>query len=605
MSTSRSSNPIRFGDFEVDPRAGELRKHGRLIKLQKQPIQLLLLLLEHPGEVVSREEARNSLWKEDTFVDFDHGLGAALNRLRAALGDSASDPRFIETLPRHGYRFILPVEGAVSSEDTAASDGSRERVRGRARSALRYAAAGTLAAAVLIGVAYLAQRQLSPIPIPAQGKVMLAVLPLDNLDGDPERDYFSDGLTEEIITHLGQVNPRRLGVIARSSVMGYKESGKTIEQIGRELGVSYVLEGSVRREGQRVRITAQLIEVGDQTHLWAQTYDRDLDEIMTLQSDVSRRISQALAVEVLPATEGTPSRAAVVHPAAHEAYLKGIYFRNTMTEEGYRKGIEYFKEAVELHNTYAAAYAGMAGCHCLLSGHGLEVLPPKEAMPVAKLAALKALELDDRLAEAHAVMGMVHMKFDWDFEAAEKDFRRAIELNSSYAQAYLWYSLFLQAMGRQEDAVSRARTARELSPLSLETNVNLGLQLLEVGRYDEAVEQIGQAIELNPRSWGAHWGLGICYRQTGKYSEAAEEFEKAVALSGGNAVSVASLGHAYAVAGQRSEALRILGELNARRKEMYVSPAFLAYITRHSARQITRFGCWNKLTNSALATLFG
>ena len=345
MPTSQSSTPIRFGDFEVDPRAGELRKHGRLIKLQEQPIQLLLLLLQHPGEVVTREEARNALWKDDTFVDFDHGLGAALNRLRAALGDSASNPRFIETLPRYGYRFILPVEDAANRKDAVSTDGSQELAGRPAQKILRYATVGTLATAVLFGATYLARWQLSPVPNPAQGKVMLAVLPLDNFDGDLERDYFSDGLTEEIITHLGQVNPRRLGVIARTSVIAYKDSNKSIDQIGRELGVSYVLEGSVRREGQRVRITAQLIEVADQTHLWAQTYDRDLREVLALQSDVSGRISQALAVEVLPANDGTPSRPAVVHPAAHEAYLKGLYFRDTMTEEGYKKSNEYFKEA--------------------------------------------------------------------------------------------------------------------------------------------------------------------------------------------------------------------------------------------------------------------
>ena len=562
-----SRQALRFEDFELDHHAGELRKQGIRIRLQHKPFELLALLLERPGELVSREDIETKLWPGEEFGDLDHRLNILINKIRIALHDSAESPRFVETVPTRGYRFIGSVEASVDTEE------GREKWLSSRPSAI-----GLTVLLLILAAGYFVAQRFRPFNQGSQEKVMMAVLPFENFTGNPEQDFFSDGLTEEITARLGQLSPADLGVIARTSAMQYKKTEKSVQEIGQELDVDYLLEGSFRREGERVRIAAQLIHVGSQLHVWTDIYEGELGSILTLQGQVAERTAESLAVEMLPSASTKNTEPYAPSPPAYEACLKGHYFRDRYTEEGFRKSIHYFQEAIRLDPDYAPAYAGLASCNCLLAGHGLEVLLPSEAMPKAKEAALKALELDDTLAEAHAVLAMVFLKYDWDFSAAEEAFQKAIELNPSYAQARLWYSTFLEAMGRFSEAVMQAKAGRDLDPLSLGANVNLGMQLLKAGRSQEAIAQIEAALELNPNFWGARCALGNYYSRQGRYEKAQEEFRRGVTLSGGNTVSLASLGYAYGVSGKKGDALRILEQLKGMSEQRYVSPAFFACI---------------------------
>ena len=572
-STKHPSAIIRFGNFEVDPRAGELRKHGVRIKLQEQPIQLLLLLLERPGEVVTREEARKALWKDDTFVDWDHGLGVALNRLRAALGDSANNPRFIETLPRRGFRFIETV--------AAGSPPERGPVEVRAtvdpgHPAKRPLALLALVLAVLgLSIYMMRQREQAPIGI-HEGKNMLLVLPFDNLSADPEQEYFCDGLTEELITHVGSLSTEKLGVIARTSSMAYKKTTKTIDRIGQELGVNYVLEGSVRREGERVRIAAQLISVKDQTHLWAKSYDREITGILALQDEVSRSVTEAVAGEL------SLDRMAIPHDLtdghAYEAYLKGRHHWNMRDSEGFQKGIEYFQEAIAIDPEFAAAYAGLADCYALLGNHGLASLPPREAQSKARAMATKALEIDPNLAEAHASLALVALAYDWDWQAAADSFQRAIQLNPSYATAYHWHALHLTAVGRFDEAIDKLRLARDLDPLSLIVNTELGRVFYLARRHSEAIEQLQETLRLDADFDLARLWLSIARMQAGTFVEANETPRARAAMETRGPTLLALLGAHLAAAGKETEALEIIEELKESSAERLVPPADFAML---------------------------
>ena len=521
--------------------------------------------MERPGELVTREEIREKLWPGEKFADLNHRLNIAINKIRQALHDASDVPRFVETVPLRGYRFIAPVESVGQAE-------------GRSRPTLPLrvkVGVGAFLFAILAGYFVLKSFQGTDEVLPTQ--VRIAVLPFDNFTGDPEQEYFSDGFTEEVTAELGKLNPERLGVIARTSVMPYKGTQKGVEQIGRELQVDYVLEGSVRREDERMRITTQFIDVGDETHLWSEVFEGERQNMLALQRTVARRVANSLAIEGLSSSPAGPSEP-YTDPAAYEAYLKGRYFRARHSEESFRTSIRYFQEAIEIDTNYASAHAGLASCYCLLAGHGLEILPPSDAMPRARVAAMKALELDDTQAEAHAVLGMVALKYDWDFSAADRAFRKAIDLNPSLSTGRQWYSIFLEAMGRFEEAVIQAEMGRDLDPLSLQANVNLGLQLLHAGRSQEALRWIEEALEFDNDFWGAHWALGNYYREQGSYREAIDEFRQAVALSDGNTVSLASLGYAHALSGQRSEALEVVSRLEELEKRRYVSPALIGYI---------------------------
>ena len=527
MTEPTPALPMRFAAFELDLRSGELRKQGVKVSIQEQPFQVLVMLVQRAGQVVTREELRHKIWPADTFVDFEDGLNTAIRRIRMALGDSAESPRFIETLPRRGYRFIVPVQS--------------------------------------LGV---------PGPPPEKQKVLLAVLPLNNLSADPEQEYFSDGLTEEMIAHLGMLAPRSLGVIARTSVMKYRNSGKSVAEIGSDLGVDYVLEGSVRRSGARLRISARLIQVSDQTHLWANTYERALTDVFAVQTEVATSIAESLAVELLPG-QARP----VVSPgsAAYEHYLKGRYFWNKRTEEALNKGIDYFRQAIEEEPGYAQAYAGLADCYAMLAWNTM--LPPAASLPQAQAAAAKALKLNDRLAEAQTSLAFCKLFHERNWQEAERGFQRAIELNPSYGVARPWYAFELSALGRHEEAAAEARRALRLDPFSLAISASAALVLGLAGHHDEAIQQSLKTLEMDPTGfYQTHFVLGASYEVKGLLEEAVRSLEAAVALSNRNPHMLAALGHALATSGRPQEAAQLAEVLKQRARERYVPPYNLAMV---------------------------
>jgi TolB-like protein/DNA-binding winged helix-turn-helix (wHTH) protein/Tfp pilus assembly protein PilF len=524
---SDSPRIVRFGPCQLDLREGDLYKNGLTVKLQGQPLQVLVFLVKHPGEVVSREILREELWPQGTFIDFDQGLNSAINKIREALGDSADSPRFIETHARRGYRFIAPVTEEIHEKPSARA-GPPEETAVSARSGQNhFLIAGVVLVALLVLVGYFLRRQLAPRASPAGGKVMLAVLPFVNLSGDAGQEYLSDGLTEEMITQLGSADPERLGVIARTSAMKYKTTHEDVHQIGGELGVDYVLEGSVRREGNRVRISAQLIQVHDQTHLWAANYERDARDTLALETVVANAIADQVERTLAP-----PHRSArrtdvhPVNPEAYDLYLKGRFYWNQRTQPGFWKAIESFQQAVEKDPSYAQAYAGLADCYILLGPN--DILPASQVYPLAKAAARKALQLDDGFAEAHASLGFVTLLYDWDPAQAEKEFRRAIELDPNYPTAHHWYAYDLVAMERSDEAVAEIRRALELDPLSPIINADVGQILFLARRSDEAIAQCQKTIALDPQFLQAYWYLGLLYDQKGMFDQAFDAFLKAI-----------------------------------------------------------------------------
>lgn len=402
------------------------------------------------------------------------------------------------------------------------------------------------------------------------------MLPFQNLGGDPDEDYFSDGLTEEMIAQLGNLQPARLGVIARTSAMRYKKTGKPIDEIGRELKVDYVLEGSVRRAGGQVRITAQLIQVTDQTHLWAENYDRALSNIFAIQNDVAGRIARSLALELLPARRAALENAPNRSPAAYEAYLKGRYYWNRRTEEELKKGLERFEQAVAIDPDYALAHVGIADSYNMLADYG--ALAPGEALPQAIVAARRALSLNPDLAEALAAQTWAEWVFNLNWEAAEQGFERAAALNPSYATTYQLYAHYLRTLGRREEALVEAKRARELDPLSLIINAVLGWHYYLARDPDKAIEQCKQTIEIDPNFPRVHSYLGWAYLQKGLAKEAIVEMERARDLFGESPARTAELAHVYAVAGRKADARRLLRELEAISREKYVDADLIAKI---------------------------
>ncbi len=446
-------------------------------------------------------------------------------------------------------------------------------VRGQKRR-LSWLAASTLVVVTLGAGIYFARERTWPRAKPPVGKIMLAVLPFENLSGDREQEYFSDGLTEEMISQLGRLQPQRLGVIARTSAMQYKGTKKVVREIGHELGVNYILEGTVRRAGQRVRVSAQLIQVSDQTHLWAESYERDLGDVLTLQSEVARAIADKIQLKLTPQRQSVASTRAV-NPNVYELYLKGRYFWNRRTRDALPKAVDYFQRAADIDPTYALAYAGLADSYIVLGVN--QFLTPSEAFPKAKQAALKALELDNALAEAHTSLAFV-LQREWEWAEAEREFQRALELNPGYSTAHHWYSYVLTIMGRHEEAIAEARRATELDPLSLIINANLGEVLYYAGRSDEAIRQQLRTVDLDPDFYIAHFNLGQAYRKAGMFDKAIAEFERARALSGNNPFPLASLGAAYGFSGRKADAERVLKELREISKRGYVSPFLLAAV---------------------------
>lgn len=528
------SSRLVFDEFLLEVPARRLFKKGQPVRIQDQPLQMLLVLLEKPGEVVTREELRRKLWAEGTYVDFDNSLNAAMNKLREALGDSADDPRYVETLPRRGYRFVGRVQhsadeqGAVAEPVTSfempvPADVHPAVPAPPAQGSPRFwhGVVAGLAAVLVLAAAFMAWQSFRS-PAVASTRVALAVLPFKNLSGDAAQDAFVDGLTEEMITQLGRLQPDRLTVVSSSSVRPYKASSSPIDHIGRALGVGYVLEGGVRREGNRARITAQLIHASDQLQVFSQTYEADAGNILDIQQDVAARIARSLEHELLAGPEAPAGPGSSVDSAAH-AYMHGRFFWSKRTPDGVRKALDYFQQAVAADPTYAPAHAGIADCYAIWGGRLIDT-PPDQAYPRARAAAEKALQLNPSLAEAHATLAVIRFEHDWDFAGADRDFRHAIELKPDYAVAHQWYAEFLASMGRHQEALVEIRRALALDPFSRSVNLVYGQILMYSRDYDAAIAQFRALTEMEPDFLEPYAHLNRIYLQQGKDKEFARYF---------------------------------------------------------------------------------
>jgi TolB-like protein/DNA-binding winged helix-turn-helix (wHTH) protein/tetratricopeptide (TPR) repeat protein len=589
---------IRFGVFELDLRSGELQRQGRKIRLEGQPVQILICLLENPGELVTREELHRKLWPADTFVDFEQGLNAAVKRLRQALNDSAENPRFVETLPRRGYRFIAPMQAVavIGDESTVQVAAAVTEVpptldlpeaKDQHQVHLSKMTVPVVSRrwphiwkrsgfALLAMLAILTGWILRPRSHPPPTIRSLAVLPLENLSGDASQDYFSDGMTEELITELGQISELR--VISRTSIMTYKGAHKSLPQIARDLNVDAVVEGAVLRSGDRVRITAQLILAAADKHLWARSYDGEMGDTLALQKQVARSIAAEIRIELTPHEQGVLKNGKRVSPEAYDTYLKGRYFWNKRTADGLRKAIDYFDQVIATNPNYAEAYAGLADSYALAGDWEYGVLAPKEAYPRAKAAAAKALELDNTLGEAHISLAFCLDGFDWDWESAGREFRRGIELNPGYATGHHWYAWHLTVLGRNDEAISEMKKAEDLDPLSLIISAELAEEFLIAHRYDEAIKQSRKTMALDPFFAVAHFELGQAFVQKHMYNEAIAELQKAIELSAGSTTFRSNLAYAYAESGKRNEASKILNDLKSNSYDSFSNAPEIALV---------------------------
>lgn len=526
--SSQPDSSVRFGPFELDVRSGDLKKEGRRVRLQDQPLLVLQALLERPGELVTREELQRRLWPNGTFVGFDDGLNTAVMRLREALGDVVERPRYIETRPRRGYRFIGLID---------------------------------------------------PTPGPRRVASIrsLAVLPLENLSGDADDEIFADAMTDELITSLAKASSLR--VISRGSVMQFKRSRTPLPDIGRVLGVDALVEGTVIRSGDRVRVTAQLIEAAADRHLWADSYERDLRDVLTLQRDIAVAIAGEISANLSARQRAGVARVATpqpVNPEAYLAYIKGRAFWDQRNEGALIKGIAAFGQAVDIDATYAAAYAGMADCYTAL-GYG-SYLAPHAAFEHASAAANKALTIDAESAESEASLAYVALYYDWNFGEADRRFRRALALDPGSVTAHHWYSVYLTAMGRFDEARAEIRRALELDPLSQAVNTDVGFVAYYSGRYDEAVADLRTILSLAPNFPLAHLWLGRAYQEQRRFDDAVQEFAETRRIVGDWPVALAAMGHVLGMSGRGSEARQVLEHLGQLSRRQYVTEYGVALV---------------------------
>ena len=512
-STSGGSRK-QFGVFTLDAHAGELRKQGTRIKLQERPLQVLVSLLERPGEVVTREELRERLWPDGTFVDFDHSISTAVNKLRNALNDSAAHPRYVETVGRRGYRFVYPVSAVARVLEQEASAGEPAARR------LPLPLFVGLALFVIGVIVLFARGDLTRDSSPGTSAIRsIAVLPLRNLSTDPDQEFFSEGLTDELITRLASVEGLR--VISRTSAMQYKDSSKPLPTIAKELNVDAVLQGSVLRADGRVRITAQLLDAAADRHVWAQSYERDHRDILDLQYDVARDIAAAISAKLRPAAAAIPRRDRPLNPEAHQAYLRARHRWYTRRTEELQRAIIDFERALSVDPEYALAHAGLADVYLVLPLLTGEV-PQEEAYAKAKEAADRAIALDPSLAEAHNSSAYLKLYLSWDFEGAERGFRKAIELNPGYATAHQWYAELLSFQARHAEAIVEIRKALELDPLSAVMHHQAGQTYQQARQYEQAIQEYNNALALLPTFRAPSMFMGLAYRRQGRLKEAAD-----------------------------------------------------------------------------------
>ena len=517
---------LHFGVYEFEPGAGELRKHGVRLKLEGQPVAVLAMLLEHPGDLITREELQKRLWSAGTFVDFEHSLNAAVRRLRAALNDSADTPRYIETQARRGYRFIAPVGMASAAAPV---------VPGKTPSGTppRRFPRWPVVALMALGLAAWGWRELLHLgsgPAPGGAIRSIAVLPLVNLSGDPSQEYFADGMTEALITDLAQVGSLR--VISRTSVMRYKQTHKPLPEIARDLGVDGIVEGSVARSGNRVRISSQLIRASSDQHLWARSYEREVRDVLALEGEVAHAIAAEVRAAITPQQLSRLESAPPVNPEAYQLYLRGLFHWNQYSPAGIRAAIDYFRQAVQTDPGFAPAYAGLAIAYDMSSVIGSS-FAPGETFPLARAAATKALELDPLLSDAHTALAIEKSDYELDRTGAEKEFLRAIELNPNSSLARRHYAgSYLKCMGRYQDAVAQAKKAVELDPFSLPANGFLALMYGFAGDDEHSIEQYRHLLELDPNNGRTHLLFAMNLARLGRYRESIDEFEKGEILVG-------------------------------------------------------------------------
>jgi len=580
---------VSFGPFELDPSAGKLLRSGIPLKLQPQPFRVLLLLASRAGQVVTREEIQSHLWGDSTFVDFDRAINFCINQIRAALCDQAEKPRYIETIPRIGYRFICSVETSaeISAPNALAPSPSLQVVPptkpviqsavledGRKIPRLLLYALPAVLAVLASAVGWWALRHKGASPEPAVSTAIrsLAVLPLENLSGDPGQEYFAEGMTDELITNLAQLS--KLRVISRTSTMQYAGTRKSVPQIARELNVDGIVEGSVSRSGDRVRIRVQLIYAPRDQHLWAAAYDRNVNDVLELQAAAARDIANELKLELSGPQQARLSERRAVSREVHELYLKGRYFWNKRDEAGLNKAVEYFQQATAKDPNYAEAYAGLADSYVLLFGYA--PAPPPLALQNAKAAAEKAAYLDDTLAEAHTSLAILAPYFDWNWEESRRRYERALELNPNYATAHHWYGdAYLEEMGKMDQALAEISKAQQLDPLSPIIATDLGKGLILARRYDDAIAQLKKALELDSNFSLAHYWLFYAYTEKGMYSEAFTELDKAEPLLGRNR-HLAEAAFLKARSGSQTEARKMLTQVLQISQREYVNPSAVA-----------------------------
>ena len=581
MKTPVQPATRRFGEFEFDARAGELRKGTLRIRIGGQPAEILNLLLEHAGEVVLREEVRAKLWPAETFVEFEHSLNAAVNKLREALGESAGKPRYIETVPRRGYRFIgqLQASSPPAVELIQPAEASPRSRSLRFGVAVALLATGGLSVWMVIhfGTRWYSQRSSTSSRQP-QIIHSLAVLPLENLSRDTDQEYFADGMTDALISNLAQIS--NLRVVSRTSVMQYKNVRRPLADVARALSVDGIIEGAVSwsRDG-RVRISVQLLQGAPEQHLWAQSYEGELKDVLRLQDQVAQAIAEAVKVKLTAQEHQRLTSAAPVNPDAYQAYLKGRYFWTQRTEDSVNRAIDYFRQAIEKDPNYAAAYSGLADSFSSL-GFSFDIgsLPPNDVHPKARSAALKAVELDDSLAEAHNSLAYTKFNYDWDWPGAEAEFRRSIQLNPGYAHAHHWYAHLLLSQGRTAEALAESNRALDLDELSPIINVHLAWHYYFARQYDKSLEQGQKTLELHPGYGLAYWYRGWDYEEKGMYAEALQEMRKARELLKSNLVVDGDIGHLYAVSGRAREAEQVIANLKVLSRSRYVNPFEIALI---------------------------
>jgi TolB-like protein/DNA-binding winged helix-turn-helix (wHTH) protein/Tfp pilus assembly protein PilF len=550
----------------IDLSRYELSVDGRRVKLERQPMELLILFVQRQGQLVTRDEIIGKLWGNDVFVDADRSINAAVRKIRTALRDDPANPKFLETVIGKGYRLVGEVEvvGGAPAPETQLAEPEAPAAKKNIKRLLS-------AIALLLGVVFVALwvwRQHVNRVSPDSAIHSIAVLPLANLSADPSQEYFSDGLTDELITELAQISSLR--IISRTSVMHYKGTMRTAPQIAQELNVDAVLEGSVQRSGDRVRITAQLIAARQDKHLWASSYEEDFKNVLSIQDEIARDVANQIQLRLTSQQHARLSRSRSVNPEAHEAYLKGLYYWSLRGRNNIEKAVDYFNQAIALDPGYALPYAGLAQCYIPLNY--FSYISGREARAKSIAAAEKALQLDDSIAEAHTALGSAKSFYDHDWEGADREFRKAIQLNPSYATGHHWYAQMLVALEQNEQALAESQRARDLDPWALIISSGWAGRLYWMRRYDEAIAHIKNTIELDSNFAVSHWEFGSILVQKKDFPDAIRELHKAESLAPDNSLMLGGLGYAYAASGDSVGANAVLHELHRRAAERYVSP---------------------------------